>query len=70
MSLLRSLSDGLRSLFRKERVEGELEEELRHASISRRNRRAAIYAGSPKTHDFVEVNQTKQEHCGRAPKLT
>jgi len=29
MSLLRSLSDGLRSLFRKERVEGELDEELR-----------------------------------------
>src|SRR5712672_1974808 len=29
MSLLRSLSDGLRSLFRKERVEGELGEELR-----------------------------------------
>jgi predicted permease len=28
MSLLRSLSDGLRSLFRKERVEGELDEEL------------------------------------------
>jgi hypothetical protein len=29
MSLLQSLSDGLRSLFRKERVEGELDEELR-----------------------------------------
>src|SRR5882724_10839677 len=29
MSLLRSLSDGLRSLFRKERVEAELDEELR-----------------------------------------
>src|SRR6266550_8337880 len=29
MSLLRSLSDGLRSLFRKERVEEELDEELR-----------------------------------------
>ena len=29
MSLLRSLSDGLRSLFRKERVKGELDEELR-----------------------------------------
>src|SRR5580700_9382574 len=29
MSLLRSLSDGLRLLFRKERVEGELDEELR-----------------------------------------
>lgn len=29
MSLLRSLSNGLRSLFRKERVEGELDEELR-----------------------------------------
>jgi MacB-like protein len=29
MSLLRSLSDGWRSLFRKERVEGELDEELR-----------------------------------------
>src|SRR6266536_3678529 len=29
MSLLRSLSDGLRSLFRKERVEEELAEELR-----------------------------------------
>jgi hypothetical protein len=29
MSLLRSLSDGLRSLFRKKRVEGELDEELR-----------------------------------------
>src|SRR5258708_29263726 len=29
MSLLRSLSDGLRSVFRKERVEGELDEELR-----------------------------------------
>jgi predicted permease len=29
MSLLRSLSDGLRSLFRKERAEGELDEELR-----------------------------------------
>jgi hypothetical protein len=29
MSLPRSLSDGLRSLFRKERVEGELDEELR-----------------------------------------
>jgi hypothetical protein len=29
MSLLRTLSDGLRSLFRKERVEGELDEELR-----------------------------------------
>jgi hypothetical protein len=29
MSLLRSLSDGLRSLFRKEQVEGELDEELR-----------------------------------------
>jgi MacB-like periplasmic core domain len=29
MSLLRRLSDGLRSLFRKERVEGELDEELR-----------------------------------------
>src|SRR5260221_13550052 len=29
MFLLRSLSDGLRSLFRKERVEGELDEELR-----------------------------------------
>jgi hypothetical protein len=29
MSLLRNLSDGLRSLFRKERVEGELDEELR-----------------------------------------
>src|SRR5258705_2884542 len=29
MSLLRSLSDGLRSLFRKERIEGELDEELR-----------------------------------------
>src|SRR3989442_1895018 len=29
MSLLRSLSDGLRSLFRKERVEWELDEELR-----------------------------------------
>jgi predicted permease len=29
MSLLRSLADGLRSLFRKERVEGELDEELR-----------------------------------------
>jgi len=28
MSLLRNLSDGLRSLFRKERVEGELDEEL------------------------------------------
>ena len=28
MSLLRSLSDGLRSLLRKERVEGELDEEL------------------------------------------
>ncbi len=28
MSLLRSLSDGLRSLFRKERVEHELDEEL------------------------------------------
>jgi putative ABC transport system permease protein len=28
MSLLQSLSDGLRSLFRKERVEGELDEEL------------------------------------------
>src|SRR5207237_7084435 len=29
MSLLRSLADGLRSLLRKERVEGELDEELR-----------------------------------------
>src|SRR5258708_21535091 len=29
MSLLRSLSDGLRSLFRKEPVAGELDEELR-----------------------------------------
>jgi hypothetical protein len=29
MSLLRSLSDGLRSLFRKERIEPELGEELR-----------------------------------------
>jgi hypothetical protein len=29
MSLLRSLSDGLRSLFRKERADGELDEELR-----------------------------------------
>jgi len=29
MSLLRSLSDGLRSLFRKERVEEDLDEELR-----------------------------------------
>src|SRR6266478_4778087 len=29
MSLLRSLSNGLRSLFGKERVEGELDEELR-----------------------------------------
>jgi hypothetical protein len=29
MSLLRSLSDGLRPLFRKERVERELDEELR-----------------------------------------
>src|SRR5438552_16942434 len=29
MSLLRSLSDGLRALFRKERVEEELDEELR-----------------------------------------
>jgi macrolide transport system ATP-binding/permease protein len=29
MSLLRSLSGGLRSLFRKQRVEGELDEELR-----------------------------------------
>src|SRR6266513_1426861 len=29
MSLLRNLSDGLRSLLRKERVEGELDEELR-----------------------------------------
>jgi hypothetical protein len=29
MSLLRSLSEGFRSLFRKERVEGELDEELR-----------------------------------------
>src|SRR5216684_6495277 len=29
MSLLRNLSDGLRSLFSKERVEGELDEELR-----------------------------------------
>jgi hypothetical protein len=29
MSLLRSLSDGLRSLFRKDRVEEELDEELR-----------------------------------------
>jgi hypothetical protein len=29
MSLPRSLSDGLRSLFRKERVEGELDDELR-----------------------------------------
>src|SRR5882757_8107688 len=29
MSLLRSLSDGLRALFRKERIEGELDEELR-----------------------------------------
>jgi hypothetical protein len=29
MSLLRNLSDGLRSLFRKKRVEGELDEELR-----------------------------------------
>src|SRR4030088_3367440 len=29
MSLLRSLSDGLRSLFRKERIEQELDEELR-----------------------------------------
>src|SRR5258706_7594789 len=29
MSWLRSLSDGVRSLFRKERVEGELDEELR-----------------------------------------
>jgi macrolide transport system ATP-binding/permease protein len=29
MSLLRSVSDGLRSLFRKERIEGELDEELR-----------------------------------------
>src|SRR5580693_1774393 len=29
MSLLRSLSNGLRSLFRKERVAGELDEELR-----------------------------------------
>src|SRR5580700_10625528 len=29
MALLRSLSDGLRSLLRKERVEGELDEELR-----------------------------------------
>jgi len=29
MSLLRSLSEGLRSLFRKERVEKELDEELR-----------------------------------------
>src|SRR6266481_3738489 len=29
MSLLRSLSDGLRSLLGKERVEGELDEELR-----------------------------------------
>jgi|SRR5580700_1881605 hypothetical protein len=28
MSLLRSLSNGLRSLFRKDRVEGELDEEL------------------------------------------
>jgi hypothetical protein len=29
MSLLRSLADGLRSLFRKERVEGDLDEEVR-----------------------------------------
>jgi len=29
MSLLRSLSEGFRSLFRKERVEKELDEELR-----------------------------------------
>jgi hypothetical protein len=29
MSLLRSLSDGLRSLFRKEQVDRELDEELR-----------------------------------------
>jgi len=29
MSLLRSLSEGLRALFRKERVEAELDEELR-----------------------------------------
>src|ERR1700756_5391521 len=29
MSLLRSLSEGLRSLFRKDRVEGELDEELK-----------------------------------------
>src|SRR6059058_146157 len=29
MSLLRNLSDGLRSLFRRQRVEGELHEELR-----------------------------------------
>src|SRR5258708_2895697 len=29
MSLLRSLSDGLRSLFRQEPIEGELDEELR-----------------------------------------
>jgi len=29
VSLLRSLSDGLQSLFRKERIEGELDEELR-----------------------------------------
>src|SRR5580692_7878402 len=29
MSLLRSIAGGLRSLFRKERVEGELDEELR-----------------------------------------
>jgi hypothetical protein len=29
MSLLRNIASGLRSLFRKERVEGELDEELR-----------------------------------------
>src|SRR5258708_38270199 len=29
MSLIRSLSDGIRSLFRKEQVDGELDEELR-----------------------------------------
>src|ERR1700719_4428973 len=29
MSLVRSMANGLRSLFRKERVEGELDEELR-----------------------------------------
>ena len=40
MSLLRSLSDGLRSLFHKKRVEGELNEELR--AIIMRNEDASV----------------------------